>query len=70
MFGRKDERILSLPVEGQRGHDPREPRLTDLLPVLNMTLGDEARAACDALVPPGGVVTNFHSTAGWMKTTV
>ena len=41
--------------------------LEDLLPVLEMTLTDEQRAACDALVPPGSVVADFHNTAGWMK---
>lgn len=30
----------------------------------------DSRAACDALVPPGSVVANFHNTAYWMKTTV
>jgi hypothetical protein len=32
-----------------------------------MRLGDEVRAACDELVPPGSVVANFHNTAPWMK---
>ena len=30
----------------------------------------DERRACDALVPPGGVVTNFHNTAPWMKTPI
>ena len=33
-------------------------------------LTDEERVACDAINPPGSVVTNFHNTAGWMKTVV
>jgi len=35
-----------------------------------MTLTDPERAACDALNPPGGVIANFHNTAGWMKTPI
>jgi len=44
--------------------------LEPLLPVLEMTLTDEMRAACDDLVPPGSVVSDFHNTADWMKTVV
>ncbi len=62
----KDQLGVTSPVLGPRTLD----HLTDLLPVLNMTLSDEERTACDALVPPGGVVANFHNTAGWMKTPV
>jgi hypothetical protein len=32
-----------------------------------MTLSDDLRAACDALVPPGSAVVDFHNTSGWMK---
>ncbi len=41
--------------------------LEGLIPVLNMTLSDELRDACDDLVPPGSAVANFYNTAGWMK---
>jgi aryl-alcohol dehydrogenase-like predicted oxidoreductase len=41
--------------------------LEDLIPVMDMTLGDSLRAACDNLVPPGSAVANFHNTSGWMK---
>ena len=44
--------------------------LEDLLPVMEMTLGDSLRQACDALVPPGTHVANFFNTSGWMKTSV
>ena len=37
---------------------------------MEMTLSDEERAACDAINPPGGVVTNFHNSAAWMKTPI
>jgi hypothetical protein len=32
-----------------------------------MTLDDETRTACDELVPPGSVVSDYHNTAPWMK---
>ena len=44
--------------------------LEPLLPVLEMELSDAARQACDDLVPPGSVVSDFHNTADWMKTVV
>jgi len=44
--------------------------LEDILPVLEMTLSDDLRAACDELVPPGCAVADFHNTADWMKGTV
>ena len=34
-------------------------QLAELLPVLEMTLSADERDACDALVPPGGVVDEF-----------
>ena len=45
-------------------------QLTEFLAVLETELDDETRTACDALVPPGSAVANFHNTAGWMKQTV
>ena len=44
--------------------------LEDLLPVSGMSLDDETRQACDALVPPGSAVADFHNTSGWMKMSV
>jgi hypothetical protein len=41
-----------------------------LLPVLEMQLSDEERAACDAINPPGGALVNFHNTSGWLKTPI
>jgi hypothetical protein len=32
-----------------------------------LQLGDALRAACDALVPPGSAVVNFHNNAAWMR---
>lgn len=59
----KDQPGITAPLIGPRtlGH------LQDLLPVLEMKLSDEQRRACDALVPPGSVVADFHNTADWMK---
>lgn len=42
-------------------------QLEHILPVLEMTLSEDLRAACDELVAPGSVVANFHNTAPWMK---
>ncbi len=57
----KDQRGITAPIIGPRtlGH------LDDYLPVADMHLSDEVREACDELNPPGGVVANFHNSAGW-----
>ena len=44
--------------------------LEELLPVLDMSLDDPLREACDTLVPPGTHVANFFNTSGWMKTSI
>ncbi len=44
--------------------------LEDLLPVMEMTLSDELREACDNLVPPGSAIANFHNTCEWMTGTI
>lgn len=59
----KDQPGITAPIVGSRTLE----QLQDILPVLEMALSDEERAACDALNPPGGVIANFHNTAGWMK---
>jgi len=62
----KDQPGVTAPLIG-----PRIMRhLEDLLPVLEMTLSEDIRAACDELVPPGSAVADFHNTAEWMKMTV
>jgi aryl-alcohol dehydrogenase-like predicted oxidoreductase len=60
----KDQPGITAPIVGPR----TMAQLEDLLPVLEMTLTAEERAACDAINGPGGVLVNFHNTAGWMKT--
>ena len=62
----KDQPGITAPILGPRTLD----QLTELLPVLEMSLSDGERQACDTLVPPGGVVVNFHNTAPWMKTPI
>lgn len=59
----KDQPGITAPLIGPRTLE----QLEHLLPVLEMTLSDELRAACDELVPPGGAVASFFNTAEWMK---
>jgi aryl-alcohol dehydrogenase-like predicted oxidoreductase len=60
----KDQPGITSPIVGPRTLE----QLESLLPVLEMTLSEEERAACDAINPPGSVIANFFNTAGWMKT--
>ncbi len=57
---------MTSPIVGPRTLE----QFVDLLPVLEMSLTDEQRAACDAVNPPGTALVNFHNTAGWMRTAV
>ncbi len=59
----KEQPSITAPIFGPR----TSQQLEEVLPILDMRLSDEMRAACDALVPPGSAVVNFHNTAGWMK---
>jgi aryl-alcohol dehydrogenase-like predicted oxidoreductase len=59
----KDQPGVTAPLIGPETLE----HLEDFIPVLDMTLTDEMREACDNLVPPGSAVANFHNTAGWMK---
>lgn len=62
----KDQPGVTAPIVGPR----TLAQLESLLPVLEMTLTDDERQACDEVNPPGGVIVNFHNTAPWMKTPV
>ncbi len=62
----KDQPGVTSPIIGPRTLE----QLQDLLPVLEMTLSEAERAGCDSINPPGGVIVNFHNTAGWMKTPI
>jgi aryl-alcohol dehydrogenase-like predicted oxidoreductase len=57
----KDQPGITAPLIGARTVD----RLESLLPVLEMTLSDEIREACDNLVPPGSFVADFHNSSLW-----
>ena len=59
----KDQPGITAPLIGPRDVS----QLDHLLPVLDMKLPDDVRAACDQLVPPGAAVVNFHNSARWMK---
>ena len=59
----KDQPGIAAPLIGPRTIEQAK----ELIAVKDMTLDDDTRVACDALVPPGSVVANFHNTADWMK---
>ncbi len=58
----KEQPGITAPIIGPR----TLAQLETLLPVLEMTLSDELRAACDELAPPGGVIASFFNSAPWM----
>jgi aryl-alcohol dehydrogenase-like predicted oxidoreductase len=62
----KDQPGVTAPIIGPR----TLAQLDDALGVLDRTLDDDARAACDALVHPGNAVSDFYSTAFWMRAEV
>ena len=57
----KDQPGVTAPIIGPR----TLTHLEDILPVADMRLSPEVRETCDELVPPGGMVANFHNSAGW-----
>jgi aryl-alcohol dehydrogenase-like predicted oxidoreductase len=59
----KDQPGITAPLVGVR----TLVQLEHALPVMEMSLSDELRAACDELVAPGTAVVDFHNTAPWMK---
>ncbi len=59
----KDQPGITAPIYGPRTLE----QLQDVLPVLEMTLSDEERAACDTINPPGNAVADFHNSTGWTK---
>jgi aryl-alcohol dehydrogenase-like predicted oxidoreductase len=62
----KDQPGITAPIIGPRTSE----QLDDAIGVLDTTLDDETRAACDALVHPGNAVADFHNTSFWMTATV
>lgn len=59
----KEQPGVTAPIVGPRTAE----QLEEVLPVLEMSLAEEVREACDELVPPGTAVVDFHNTADWMK---
>jgi aryl-alcohol dehydrogenase-like predicted oxidoreductase len=59
----KDQPGITAPIIGPKTLE----QLEHLLPVMEMTLEDDVRQACDAFVPPGSAVADFHNSAPWMK---
>jgi aryl-alcohol dehydrogenase-like predicted oxidoreductase len=59
----KDQPGITAPIIGPRTLG----QLDDALAVLDLDLDDDARDACDALVHPGNAVSDFYSTAFWMR---
>ena len=58
----KDQPDITAPIIGPRTAE----QLDDAIGVLDATLDDDTRAACDALVHPGNAVADFHNTSFWM----
>ncbi len=59
----KDQPGVTAPIFGPR----TLAQLQDVLPMLEMNLSAELRAACDEINPPGSALVNFHNSAAWMK---
>ncbi len=59
----KDQMGVTAPLIGPKS----VAQLKEFIPVLEMTLDEEIKKACDELVPPGSAVADFHNTAAWMK---
>lgn len=59
----KEQPGITAPLYGPR----TVQQLTDALPILEMSLNDDLRRACDEINPPGSAVANFHNSAPWMK---
>ncbi|NTU78880.1 MAG: aldo/keto reductase [Chloroflexales bacterium] len=55
--------VITAPIVGPR----TLAQLEHALPAIELRLDDELLQACDALVPPGSAVVNFHNTSGWMR---
>jgi aryl-alcohol dehydrogenase-like predicted oxidoreductase len=62
----KEQPGITAPLIGPRTLQ----QLEHLLPLLEMSLPEDVRAACDTLVPPGSAAVDFHNTAPWMKMVV
>lgn len=59
----KEQPGVTAPLYGPRTVE----QLAHALPVLEMRLSNDVRAACDAINAPGSAIANFHNSAPWMK---
>ena len=59
----KDQPGITAPIIGPK----TLAQLTNLLPVLGITLSAELQRLCDDLVTPGSVVASFFNSASWMR---
>ena len=62
----KEQPAITAPLYGPR----TVAQLEEVLPILEMTISDDLRQACDTINPPGSAVANFHNSAPWMKMSV
>ena len=62
----KDQPGITAPIMGPR----TLAQLRELLPVLEMSLSDAERQACDAINAPGNTISDFHNSSGWTKGSV
>jgi aryl-alcohol dehydrogenase-like predicted oxidoreductase len=62
----KDQPGITAPIVGPR----TMAQLDDALGILDRSLDDDARAACNELVHPGNAVSDFHNTTGWIRATL
>ena len=62
----KDQPAVTSPIIGPR----TLAHLEEFIPVMEMSLSAEDRAACDALVHPGNAVADFFNSNDWMKARV
>jgi 1-deoxyxylulose-5-phosphate synthase len=59
----KDQPDVTAPIVGPR----TLAQLEEALGILDRSLDDDARVACDELVHPGSAVADFFNTSGWMR---
>jgi aryl-alcohol dehydrogenase-like predicted oxidoreductase len=59
----KDQPGITAPIIGPRTLE----QLKQMIPVMEMSLTEEMKEACDRLFPPGSAIADFHNSSGWSK---
>lgn len=59
----KDQKGITAPLAGPRTLE----QIKDIVPLMEKSLSQDLKEACDELVPPGSAVANFLNSAPWMK---